>query len=62
MVDSYEIDSQQCQRVFISARSLTGLQGLRDCLSQAASAQGSAQSGITPESGPDAETLLPLNA
>jgi GTP-binding protein HflX len=62
MVDSYEIDSHQCQRVFISARSLTGLQGLRDCLSQAASAQGSAQSGITPESGPDAETLLPLNA
>ena len=62
MVDCYEIDSQQCQRVFISARSLTGLQGLRDCLSQAASAQGSAQSGITPESGPDAETLLPLNA
>lgn len=34
MEDSYEIDGLQCPRVFVSARALTGLQGLRDCISR----------------------------
>ncbi len=36
--DSYEIDGLQCPRLFLSARALTGLQGLRDHLSRLAAA------------------------
>ncbi len=36
--DSYEIDGLQCPRLFLSARALTGLQGLRDYLSRLAAA------------------------
>ena len=36
--DRYEIDGLQCPRLFVSARALTGLQGLRDHLSRLAAA------------------------
>ena len=62
MVDSYEIDGQQCPRVFISARTMTGLQDLRVCLSQAANTHGAPSRAMTPDADQDAETLLPLNA
>ncbi len=62
MVDSYEIDGQQCPRVFISARAMTGLQGLRDCLSQAANTHGALPPAAALDPDPDAQTLLPLSA
>ena len=62
MVDTYEMDGQQCQRVFISARAMTGLQGLRDCLSQAASTHAAHVLGVMSEGHHDAESSLPLSA
>ncbi len=62
MVDSYEIDGQQCPRVFISARAMTGLQGLRDCLSQAANTHGVLPPAAALDPDPDVQTLLPLSA
>lgn len=62
MVDTYEIDGQQCPRVFISARAMTGLQGLRDCLSQAASLKGSQPQSLMHDDDGLAQTLVPLSA
>ena len=62
MVDTYEVDGLQCPRVFISARAMIGLPGLRDCLSRAASRN----SGQPPAALPEAQGLtpsrVPLNA
>ena len=62
MEDSYELDGMQCPRVFLSARALTGLQGLRDCLSRMA-ATGRSEV-LLPSSGDPqaAESGLALNA
>ena len=62
MVDSYEIDGQQCPRVFISARAMTGLQALRDCLSQAASLNGAESQAPVPDADGLAQTFVPLSA
>jgi GTP-binding protein HflX len=62
MVDTYEIDGQQCPRVFISARAMTGLQGLRECLSQAASLNGSQPKSLMHDDDGLAQTLVPLSA
>ena len=62
MVDTYEIDGQQRPRVFISARAMTGLQGLRDCLSQAASLKGSQPQSLMHDDDGLAQTLVPLSA
>jgi GTP-binding protein HflX len=61
-VDTYEIDGQQCPRVFISARAMTGLQSLRECLSHAASNHGAPVPGTASDADQDAQTLLPLSA
>ena len=62
MEDSYELDGMQCPRVFLSARALTGLQGLRDCLSRMV-ATGRSEV-LLPSSGDPqaAESGLALNA
>jgi GTP-binding protein HflX len=62
MVDSYEIDGLQCPRVFISARAMTGLQALRDCLSQAASLNGAQPQTPVPDADGLAQTFVPLSA
>jgi GTP-binding protein HflX len=62
MVDSYEIDGLQCPRVFISARAMTGLQALRDCLSQAASLSGVQPQTPLPDADGLAQTFVPLSA
>ena len=62
MVDSYEIDGLQCPRVFISARAMTGLQALRDCLSQAASLSGAQPQTLLPDADGLAQTFVPLSA
>ena len=62
MADSYEIDGQQRQRVFISARTMNGLHGLRACLSQAASIHGVPVPEAPRGADPDPETLSSLSA
>lgn len=62
MVDTYEVDGQQCPRVFISARTMTGLQGLRDCLAQTASGNGTQSQSASPEADGLARTRPSLNA
>lgn len=62
MEDSYEIDGLQCPRVFVSARALTGLQGLRDCISRMVAAGRTEvllPSDVDPQA---AESGLTLNA
>jgi len=62
MEDTYELDGLQCPRVFLSARALTGLQGLRDCLSRMVAA--GRPEVLLPSSGEPqaAESGLTLNA
>ena len=62
MEDSYEMDGLQCPRVFVSARALTGLQGLRDCISRMVAARRTEV--LLPSSGDPqaAESGLTLNA
>jgi GTP-binding protein HflX len=62
MVDTYEVDGLQCPRVFISARAMTGLQGLRDCLSRAASGNSAQPPAVLPEVEGLTQTRVPLNA
>jgi GTP-binding protein HflX len=62
MVDTYEVDGLQSPRVFISARAMTGLQGLRDCLSRAASGNGAQPPAVLPEAEGLTQTRVPLNA
>jgi len=62
MVDTYEVDGLQCPRVFISARAMTGLQGLRDCLSRAASGNSAQPPAVLPEAEGLTQTRVPLNA
>ena len=62
MEDSYEVDGLQCPRVFVSARALTGLQGLRDCISRMVAAGRTEvllPSDVDPQA---AESGLTLNA
>ncbi len=62
MEDSYEIDGLQCPRVFVSARALTGLQGLRDCISRMVAA-GRTEVLLSSDVDPQAaESGLTLNA
>ena len=61
-VDTYEIDGQQCPRVFISARAMTGLQSLRECLSHAASLNGSPPQPLVHVDDGLSETQVPLSA
>jgi len=61
-VDTYEIDGQQCPRVFISARAMTGLQSLRECLSHAASLNGSPPQPLVHVYDGLSETQVPLSA
>ncbi len=62
MEDTYELDGLQCPRVFLSARALTGLQGLRDCISRMVAA--GRTEVLLPSSGDPqaAESALTLNA
>jgi GTP-binding protein HflX len=62
MVDTYEVDGLQCPRVFISARAMTGLQGLRDCLSRAASGNSAQPPAVLSEAEGLTQTRVPLNA
>jgi GTP-binding protein HflX len=62
MVDTYEVDGLQCPRVFISARAMIGLPGLRDCLSQAASGNGAPPPAVLPEAQGLTPNPVPLNA